>query len=720
MRSWRLRFNARAHGALAARSGDARKPVRRRAVRLEGLECRTLMDSGGLDPTFGTGGVVTTPVGTDAFVSSVAVEPDGKIVAAGVAKIGGQNEFALVRYNADGSLDASFGDDGIVTTAIGESSSQAYGVAVEPDGNIVAVGQSLEDSRLNMTLVRYKDDGSLDGSFGQGGIVTTPVGSSEATASSVAIQSDGRIVVAGSASDGFALVRYQSDGSLDSSFGAGGVDHFPTVPGFPGFTNASGVAIESNGKIVAVGGSGSEISVVRVNANGSVDDGFGEQGVVSQRVGYPGGAEIGSAVVVQPDGKIVIGGSVVTKLAAQPKPPAPPGSAQYDHEVQDPAYVFFGLERFNADGSLDTTFGDGGVVATKVAGGGDALDNLALLPDGRIVAAGGAEIDPDGANPQGVFAAAIYNPNGALDSNFADGGIFVSATGATQGCGLAATLDSAGDVLIGGAAGSDGQRQSFALARVTIDSTPSPASPPPPTSVPVTWLPPPVTWNPAPPIPPIHTMPPLPPSPPTPGGNSGAALVERLYQQFLNRSPDAAGLAYWLDQMAHGTSQSVVAADILSSTEYLDRAIGLDYQRLLDRGPDAQGLAFFTSAVQSGQMDLNQVAVDLLNSPEFSRKAGHANAAWVNSLYAHLLGRSADSAGAAAWAAALDDGSLTRAQVARDFVYSDENLGAQAVAWYDALVGQAPTAQETAQLAADLAAGQSQEAVFSEILKTSG
>ncbi|HUY87497.1 MAG TPA: DUF4214 domain-containing protein [Pirellulales bacterium] len=677
MLSSRLKTRVRSHGAKAARSRAARKSVRRRPLRLEGLERRTLLDSGGLDSTFGAGGVVTTPVGTSAWVDSVAVEPDGKIVAGGAATIGGQSEFALARYDANGSLDTSFGNDGIVTTAVGAGGSRINGLAVLPDGSIVAVGQSFDGSGLNLTIARFKDDGSLDASFGSGGIVETSDGTGAQDGFAVAVQSDGKIVVAGGGNAGIALVRVLSDGSLDSSFGVGGVDILDPVPGGAGYEYASGLAIQPDGKIVAVAGGGSDFSVVRVNANGSVDASFGENGFVSQKVGYSGGSGGSQAVVLQPDGKIVVGGAVVTQLAAKPKPPVLPGQVQNDVETQDPAYVYFGLARFNADGSLDTTFGSAGVVTTKVAGGGDALNSLALLPDGRIVAGGGAEIDPDGANPQGAFAAAIYNADGSLDTNFANGGIFVSPTGATPGGGLAAALDSAGDILIGGAAGSNGQSQTFALARVTIDSTPS--SPPPPT----------------------------------------IAFLDRLYEQFLGRSADAAGLAYWQTQIARGTSKSTVAADFLSSTEYLDRAIGLDYQRLLDRNPDAEGLAFFASAVQSGQSDLNQVAVDLLSSPEFSLKAGVGSAAWVNSLYTHFLGRSADPAGADSWVGALDDGSLARPRIAHDFVYSDENFRAEAVAWYEGLLGRAPTTQETAQVAAELAAGQSQESVLAEILDAS-
>lgn len=448
-----------------------RSSVRRRNARrrfgAESLEARTMLAAGGLDPTFGSGGFVTTPVGSDGSATKVLVEPDGKIVAAGSATVGGRNEFTLIRYNADGSLDTTFGTAGVVTTAIGVGSSQIYGLALQSDGDIVAVGNSFDRSRLNFTLARYNDDGTLDAGFGQGGIVTAPVGISEAEAFAVAIQPDGRIVVGGNASQQFTLARYLANGSLDPSFGTGGVDTLTTVPGNAAFGGASGVAIEPDGKIVAVGG-GVDFSMVRVNGDGSLDQSFGTNGFVKFAVG---GSWYSQSVAIQPDGKILVGGTDTTQIVWRSPPPPPPGAVSLPIETQDPAYDWFGLQRFNADGSLDSSFGNGGVVITKVGGGGDSLSGLSLEPDGRIVAGGRAELDPDGSDAQSVFAAAIFNSDGTLDTGFADGGVFVSPSGATQGGGLTSTIDSQGRILIAGAAGSDGQHLDFAVARVTTDST---------------------------------------------------------------------------------------------------------------------------------------------------------------------------------------------------------------------------------------------------------
>ena len=169
--------------------------------------------SGSLDTTFGTDGIVKTPVGSNYDVAyALGIQPDGKIVAAGYSNNGGNYDFALVRYNANGSLDTGFGTGGKVITPVGSGYNIAYALGIQPDGRIVAAGYSYNGSNYDFALVRYNTDGSLDTDFGTGGIVTTPVGSSDDKALALAIQSDGGIVAAGYSDNGsnydYALVRY--------------------------------------------------------------------------------------------------------------------------------------------------------------------------------------------------------------------------------------------------------------------------------------------------------------------------------------------------------------------------------------------------------------------------------------------------------------------------------------------------------------------------------
>jgi uncharacterized delta-60 repeat protein len=155
---------------------------------------------GDLDPTFGNGGKVTTAIGSgNDRGSSVALQSDGKIVVAGYSDNGSNYDFALMRYTVAGALDAGFGDGGKVTTSISSSYDFGHSVAVQSDGKIVVAGYSggIYPANADFALARYTAAGALDTSFGSGGKVITPIGSAYDEGRSVAVQSDGKIVVAG-------------------------------------------------------------------------------------------------------------------------------------------------------------------------------------------------------------------------------------------------------------------------------------------------------------------------------------------------------------------------------------------------------------------------------------------------------------------------------------------------------------------------------------------
>jgi uncharacterized delta-60 repeat protein len=315
---------------------------------------------GDLDLGFGSNGKVLTDFGSSSIdqALAVALQPDGKIVAAG----GSGSDFALARYNADGSLDSSFGSGGKVLTDFGSSSIDgARAVALQPDGRIVAAGTSRAGGSFDFALARYNADGSLDPGFGSGGKVLTDIGSSSFDqALAIALQPDGKIVAAGNG--GFALARYNADGSLDSSFGSGG-----KVLTDAGISNLAAIALQPDGKIVAAGESLAagplDFALARYNADGSLDSSFGSGGKVLTNLGSLDGAR---AVVVQVNGKIVAAGYSFAG-----------GSRD------------FALVRYNADGSLDPGFGSGGKVLTDIGSSSfDAASAAVLQPDGKIVAAG--------------------------------------------------------------------------------------------------------------------------------------------------------------------------------------------------------------------------------------------------------------------------------------------------------------------------------------------
>ncbi|MBA2434942.1 MAG: hypothetical protein H0V54_07660, partial [Chthoniobacterales bacterium] len=232
---------------------------------------------GDLDPTFGTNGKVTTDFGTIIDEArAVAVQPDGKIVTAGATVGGNFFDFALARYNTDGSLDITFGTGGKVTTAFNTNNDEAFAVALQADGKIVAAGFAVIGGTDDFALARYNTNGSLDTTFGTGGKVTTAFGSSIDRAHAVAVQPDGKIVAAGRAVIGggsfdFALARYNTDGSLDTTFGTGG-----KVTTACGSSNdeAFAVALQPDGKIVAAGrvfSNKEDFALARYNTDGSLD-----------------------------------------------------------------------------------------------------------------------------------------------------------------------------------------------------------------------------------------------------------------------------------------------------------------------------------------------------------------------------------------------------------------------------------------------------------------
>ncbi len=253
---------------------------------------------GSLDPTFGINGIVTADIEEDDSAHALAIQSDGKIVVAGSA---------LVRYNINGSFDTGFGINGIVTNADGVS------IAIQTDGKIVTAGSIWNGNGIyDFTVTKWNTDGSLDITFGTGGTVTTSIGDFTDLAFDIAIQSDGKIVIAGHTWYGtdydFAVSRYNPDGSLDASFGRGGI--VTTRVGSQG-GEAYSIAIQSNGKIVVAGSaltdSGRDFGVVRYNSDGSLDTSFGIGGIVITVVGVY--RDFAYDIAMQSDEKIIVAGS---------------------------------------------------------------------------------------------------------------------------------------------------------------------------------------------------------------------------------------------------------------------------------------------------------------------------------------------------------------------------------------------------------------------------
>jgi uncharacterized delta-60 repeat protein len=269
------------------------------------------------DTSFGESGKVTTEIGRNSDdANSVAVQSDGKIVAAGRTFAPGNNQFAVARYNANGTLDTAFNATGKATAHFG-TLDNGRSVAVQADGKIIVVGETALGDRHSFAIARFQADGILDASFNKTGKVTTDFGGGNAEARGVGVQSDGKIVVAGFASIGstekFALIRYNPDGTLDTNFG--GTGKVLTLVHTSG-SNATSIALQSDGKIVVAGnainnsGRGRDFAIVRYNPNGSFDTSFNGRGKVSTPVSDDDGHC--EALALEKDGKIVAAGSAST------------------------------------------------------------------------------------------------------------------------------------------------------------------------------------------------------------------------------------------------------------------------------------------------------------------------------------------------------------------------------------------------------------------------
>lgn len=361
--------------------------------------------------SLGPRGEVTTTFGlkTDDVAQALAVQADGRIVVAGYS-LGGSGadedfRFALARYRADGTLDPKFGAGGKVTTDFGTGSTAAA-VALQQDGKIVVAGDTFNRPDADFALARYNANGTLDSSFGAGGKTTIP-GPTADFVDAIALQPDGKIVVAGSSGspqqrdDGFALARLNADGTLDTSFGSGGTLTTRFSESSDDFAWA--VAVQPDGKVVAVGTdfvysreSPADFALARYSSSGALDPTFGSGGKVTTNFGAT--SDFANAAVLQPDGKIVAAGYT---FLGRTGPSA------------------FALARYTPDGELDPTFGVGGMVTTDL-GPSSSVWSAALQPDGKIVAAG---------TGHGGFALARYNTDGSLDTSFGSRGTVETAVG---------------------------------------------------------------------------------------------------------------------------------------------------------------------------------------------------------------------------------------------------------------------------------------------------
>ena len=399
-----------------------------------------------LDSSFDGDGKVTTSLGP---ANSMVIQPDGKIVVTG-----GEYNVRLARFNGDGSLDPSFGEEGKVTADFGGSGGLTT-VALQPDGKILVTGWYRGSARKDILLARFNSDGSLDAAFGEGGKVTTDFpqlfGDSDDQGNSLLVLPDGKILVGGYNRSEFALVRYHPDGSLDPTFGNAGRVSTQVTELYP--NSIVSLALQPDGKIVAAGFGESmdvltgsyhyDFALARYHGDGSLDTTFGSGGKVATDLG---GTDYAYDLVIQPDGKLVVAGVRWTKSVYL-------GQGEWYETFSD-----FALVRYNRDGTLDTTFHGDGKVITDFGGVSDVGQDVVLQPDGRLIVAGWTY---NGLNDD--FLAARYTANGSLDTTFNTVGSVITDFNQSNDWGTAAALQPDGKLVVAGHAnGGD-----VALARYT-------------------------------------------------------------------------------------------------------------------------------------------------------------------------------------------------------------------------------------------------------------
>ncbi|MFY0566500.1 hypothetical protein ACN28E_22060 [Archangium lansingense] len=408
---------------------------------------------GTLDATFGSGGKVVTDIsaGTDE-AQAVAVQADGKIVVTGWALTGagGTRDFATVRYLPDGSLDTSFGSGGIVLTDFFGGNDLGSAVVVQRDGRIVVGGIVNNPGSLSddFGLARYNPDGTLDSTFGSGGRVVTDFDGRIDGIQGLALQPNGRIVAVGNSFSGatnhdFGIVRYRKDGRLDPSFGSGGR---VLLDFFGGFDIASGVVLLPGCKLLVGGmvtrpGTGLDFGVVRLKEDGTLDTAYGSGGLAA--ADYTGLNDAGQAIALAPGGHVVVTGWADTG----------PGRF-YD----------FGAVRFDKEGRPDSRFGVGGKTSVDFFFNQDLGEGIAVQHDGRILVTGTVF---NSTNWQYDMGLARLKRDGSLDTSFGEGGKvvvdFEEFPGTSEGA-LALVVQPDGDIVVVGNTGDDTNR-AFAVAR---------------------------------------------------------------------------------------------------------------------------------------------------------------------------------------------------------------------------------------------------------------
>ena len=336
-----------------------------------GIFISRYLPNGVLDTSFDTDGKIEVGYGSNyEFCHTIAIQQDEKLLLAGSSN----GSFSITRLNTNGTYDSSFSSDGKLIFSFGAGiGSKINKLLLQPDGKIIAIGQAYNGVDYDFGMARFNTDGSIDVTFGTAGKTLVNIGPANDFGQDAALQSDGRILVCGysnnSLGDSFSIIRLNNDGTLDTSFATNGKIYY-NIPG-KSYCVAESIALQTDGKIIVAGHADGDFAVLRYTTNGTLDTGFGNSGYSTTDFGNS--QDKSYAIAIQNDNKIILAG--------------------HGYEAGNTGLFHAAMARYDANGNLDNTFSSDGKMVLPMAIYNDGIKSMIIQPEGKLLFGGYSSAD---------------------------------------------------------------------------------------------------------------------------------------------------------------------------------------------------------------------------------------------------------------------------------------------------------------------------------------